>query len=244
MKRFFTAFVALSLLAAGPVGCSTAYKATPVSFRAPDSYPNHQRVFNTVIGSEPFFNPDIAKEKFGFDIIGAGMLPVQVVFDNQGENAIHIVDAQTFLVGIGGAMWPILDGKFVQERSQKYTKTKEMFEKGAYGSFLGMAAGALAGAAIGIVSNKNVLESAGKGAAAGIALGGLAGGVEGAVNQEGIDRIQDDMAQKSLQHRAIQPGMISYGMLFFPAEATQAYQLRLQIEETKTKTKKTITLNF
>ncbi|MBF0154613.1 MAG: hypothetical protein HQL64_12805 [Magnetococcales bacterium] len=244
MKRFPVVVGVLSLLVASVPGCSTTYKATPLSFRSPESYFNHQRVFDTEVGSEPFSNPDLAKEKFGFDIIGAGMLPVQVTFDNQGEHPLKIVDGQTFLVGVGGTMWPILDSKTVQERSQKYTKTADIFEKGSYGGLLGMAAGGLVGAAIGIVSGKSVLSSAGKGAAAGVALGGLAGGIDGAVGHEGVDRVQDDMAQKSLQYRTIQPGSISFGVLFFPAEAVQAHQLRLQIEETKSKVKKTIVLNF
>ncbi|MBF0176927.1 MAG: glycine zipper family protein [Magnetococcales bacterium] len=244
MKKISCIPTAVILLIVALAGCSTAYKATPVSFRAPESYPNNQRVFNTVVGSEPFFNPDIARDKFGFDIIGAGILPVQVAFDNQGENPLHIVDGQTFLIGVGGSMWPILDSKFVQERTQKYTQTKDIFEKGSYGGFLGAAAGGLVGAAIGILSNKSVLASAGKGAAAGGVLGALGGGVDGAVHAEGIERIQDDVAQKSMLHRAIPPGTISFGMLFFPAEATQAFALRLQIEDTKAKSKKTVTLNF
>ncbi|MBF0427240.1 MAG: glycine zipper family protein [Magnetococcales bacterium] len=226
------------------LGCATAYKPTPLSFRAPEAYPNHQRVFDTEIGAEPFFNPDQAKEKFGFDIIGAGVLPVQVVFDNQGDVPLHIVDGQTFLVGVGGTLWPILDSKTVQERTQKYAKTSEIFEKGSYGGLLGAAAGGLVGAAVGIMSNKSVLASAGKGAAAGVALGGLAGGIEGGVSRENSDRIQDDVAQKSLQYRTIQPGAISFGLLFFPSEAVQAHQLRLQIEEGKTKTRKILVLNF
>jgi hypothetical protein len=70
------------------VGCSTAYQATPLSFRAPSAYPNAQAVGEATVAAKAFSEPEEAKSAFGFDIRGAGMLPVQVVFDNQGGKSL------------------------------------------------------------------------------------------------------------------------------------------------------------
>jgi len=58
--------------------CATAYQATPLPFRAPSSYPNATQVEQAVIGAQAFSDPKKAQEAFGFDVRGAGMLPVQV----------------------------------------------------------------------------------------------------------------------------------------------------------------------
>jgi hypothetical protein len=95
IKRTLTIiFIMLFLFS---TGCSTSYKAKPLPLQTPSAYPNKVEIQGCQIGAKAFVDGKVAKESFGFDILGAGMLPVQVVFDNQGPHPIEIVGSQTFL---------------------------------------------------------------------------------------------------------------------------------------------------
>ncbi|MDH3567268.1 MAG: hypothetical protein OEM61_07910 [Desulfobacteraceae bacterium] len=83
------------------------------------------------IAAKAFVDAKETQEAFGFDILGAGMLPVQVVFDNQGTHPLEVIDHQTFLEDAKGNLWPILSNK--------------IFKEGVYSGFLGAAAGSLIG---------------------------------------------------------------------------------------------------
>ena len=225
------AIIALAFFA----GCSTSYKATPLSFKAPSSYANAMEAGGAKIGARAFVDSKEAKKSFGFDIRAAGMLPVQIVFDHQGQNELEIDSAQTFLQDKDGNLWPILSGKIAYERATKYSQTKNIVKDGAYKGMLGAAAGSIIGAAIGVVSNENVLEAAGKGAAIGAAAGATMGGVSGyAAGGDARREIITDLQSKSLQNKAIAPGSMSNGIIFFPGEATSATLLIIQIVEKTT----------
>ena len=56
-------------------GCSTSYKAKPLPFKTPTSYDNAVTVAGTQVAAKAFNDVKQAKEVFGFDIHGAGMLP-------------------------------------------------------------------------------------------------------------------------------------------------------------------------
>jgi len=226
------------------IGCSTAYQATPLSFRAPSAYPNAQTVGGATVAAKAFSDSEEAKSAFGFDVRGAGMLPVQVVFDNQGPHSFEINAAQTFLEDQEGNLWPILSREIAYERATKYAQTKEIFKEGAYGGFLGATAGAVIGAAIGVVTGNNILETAGKGAAVGAAGGSTVGGVKGYGSEEARKKIIDDLNQKSLESKAIQPASLGYGFLFFPGEAKSAKLLRLKLTESDTSTSHLLILPF
>jgi len=215
-------------------GCSTAYEAKPLPFKAPSAYPNVQEVGGVTMAAEAFVDSKKAQEAFGFDVRGAGFLPVQMVFDNHGAHPLEINGAQSFLADAQGNLWPILDRNTAYERATKYSQTKEVFKEGAYNAFLGATAGALIGAAVGIVTRQNVAVTTGQGAAVGAAAGGTLGGAKGYFSDEARHTITDDLRQKSLQNKPIEPGNIAYGFLFFPGEATSAKQLRLQVRETDT----------
>jgi hypothetical protein len=178
-------------------------------------------------------------------VIDAGLLPVQVVFDNRGENALTINPAQTFLENEEGKLWPVLNDRFAYERVTKYAQTKKIFSEGAYGAFLGGVAGALVGAAVGVVTGEDVGEIAGKGAAAGAAGGGVLGGGKGASEAEQArQRVMDDFNEKSLQNRPVKPGDLAYGFIFFPAEARTARTLRLQLLDQATKRPYTVSFRL
>ena len=215
-------------------GCGTSYTAKPLPLKAPTSYPNATEAAGATVGAKAFVDPKEAKEAFGFDIREAGMLPVQVVFDNQGDKSLKINTVQTFLEDKEGNLWPILSRKMAYERATKYAQTKEIFKEGAYGGFLGGAAGAVVGAAVGVVSGENVAESAGKGAVAGAAAGGTMGGIKGYTSGDARKKIIDDLRAKGLEEKGIEPKGLSYGFLFFPGEAKSAKHLRLQIMEKDT----------
>ena len=86
------------------------------------------------------------------------------------------------------------------------------------------------GLAVGIVSGENNGESIGKGATIGGAIGA---GIGGASSYESAkEKVRDDLADKRLSNKAILPGQIAYGILFFPGapeEAKGAKELRLYL---------------
>lgn len=216
--------------------CASTYVAKPLPFKMPEAYDNAQEAGGAIIGARAYVDSKEAQASFGFDVRGAGMLPVEVVVDNRGTHPLEINVGQTFLEDKDGNLWPILSKDIAYDRATKYAQTKEIFKSGAYQGFLGAVAGAAIGAAIGIVSGHNLGESIGKGAV----LGGVGGGVLGGANTyaEGADEarhtITNDLQQKALKLQTLDPKNLSYGFLFFPGEAKSARQLRLQIIEKDT----------
>ena len=215
-------------------GCATSYKPQPLPFRAPSSYANSVQAAGAVVAAQAYADPKKAEEAFGFDVRGAGFLPVEVIFDNEGTHLLQIVPGQTFLEDEAGNLWPILDDKTAYDRATKYSQTKQIFKGGAYGGFLGATAGAILGAAIGIVAGRGIGEAVGKGAALGGAAGATIGGAQGFTTSDEAHRtIMADLNRKSLENKPISRGL-AYGFLFFPGEAKSAKQLRLQLTETDT----------
>jgi hypothetical protein len=225
VKRIWPALVAALILA----GCSTSYKAQPLPFKAPTAYGNTVAVADTTIGGRAFVAAKEAKKAFGFDIRGAGMLPVQLVFENNGKGKLEIDTGQTFLEDQEGNLWPLLSQDMAHERATKYAQTKAIAKEGAYKGFLGAAAGTIIGAAVGIVSGGDVGEAIGKGAAVGAAAGATLGGAEGFTSGDARRKIISDLRDKSLQNKAILPETLSHGILFFPGEAQTAKLLRLKL---------------
>ena len=226
------------------LGCTTAYKAQPLPFKAPAAYDNMVETNGIQVGAQAFTDTQTAQKAFGFDIRGAGMLPIQMVFDNQGRQSVEINPGQTFLEDHKGNLWPVLTDKFAYERATKYAQTNEMFKEGAYKGFLGAAAGTIIGAAIGIVSGDDVARTAGEGAVIGAAAGSVLGGAAGYASNDARATIIRDLKDKSLENLAIEPGNLAHGIIFFPGEAETARQLRLQLRESESGKVHTLFLNF
>ncbi|MDZ4165905.1 MAG: hypothetical protein U1C55_12330 [Smithellaceae bacterium] len=228
-KQIIVAFLFVAVAS----GCAS-YERKVTPFKMPSAYPNNTEVSGVAIAAHSLHNEAEAKDAFGFDIIGAGVLPIQVVFDNRGTQSIAVVPSQTFLIDKENNLWPIIDSKLAYERISKKTELGQVAPQALKSGALAGMAGAAIGAAIGIVSGHSVVDAAAKGAAVGTALGLTKGGVEG-LNDAGVRaNIREDLRNRSLQNQAIKPGDISFGFIFFPAETKQPKELRLRLKEERT----------
>lgn len=211
-------------------GCAT-YERQIVPFKLPEN--THNAIFfnKAVIAARSFTKVNEARKAFGFDIRGAGILPVQIVFDNKGNHPLIIIPDQTFLIDEESNVWPILDQSLAYNRISKATELGKVFPEAAKNGLLLGSAGAVIGAAIGIVTGTNVGEAMGKGAAIGGAAGLVSGGAYGfEEHYEDVQlKIKQDLQSRSLQYRAIKPGELAYGFIFYPGEAKTAKVLRLQL---------------
>jgi len=228
MKRFleFTTVIIVMLLAA-----CTSYKSQEVSFKPPSAFPGMQVADGAQVAAEAYADKAKAQEAFGFDIRGAGLLPVQVVIDNVGSSTLEVVPDQTFLIDALGNYWNLLDRRTAYERVEGSSEFANIAKGAGKGSVLGAAGGAVIGAAIGILAGENVGEALGKGAAAGAAGGAIIGGAHSGTSGEEGRQISRDLANKTLENRSISPGILGRGFLFFPGEAPSASQLRLQLRD-------------
>jgi hypothetical protein len=233
--------VAVTLFA---VAACTFYESREVAFRPPDQIANVQQVGGARVAAEQYADKAAAKGAFGFDIRGAGLLPVQVIFDNRGPQRFEIVPEQTFLVDSAGGYWNLLDRKTAYQRVESSSEYGSIVKGGAEKGMWGAAAGALAGAAIGILSGNNVGEAVGKGAAVGAAGGAILGGAQAGNSDEAGRMIARDLANKDLENRIVEPGNLNRGFLFFPGEAPSAGQLRLQLRDVTSGQTFTTTLIF
>jgi hypothetical protein len=220
------------------------YERKVVPFKMPSAYPNATEVSGGVIAAHAYDNEKEAKSAFGFDIIEAGILPVQVTFDNMGEHPLEIVSNQTFLVDAGNNLWPIIDANLAYDRMEKKTELGNVVPEGGKTGILAGTAGAIIGAAIGIVSGHNVGDAALKGAALGAAAGMTLGGAKGLSNEDVQGHIKEDLQKRNLDNRAVKPKEIAHGFIFFPGEAKKAKELRLQIKEADTGRQYTLIMKF
>ena len=213
----------------------TAYKSQYVSFRPPEGYPNYKVVDGVSLGAEAYAGKDDANKAFGFDIKGAGLLPVQLVLDNKSGLSLEMVTGQTFLVDNENRYWNVVPTNSAISRLEKSTQLASFFGRVAgQGALIGAAGGAVLGAALGIVSGSNVGSAIGKGAALGAAGGAVVGGVKEGTSGEREYRIVDDIRDKSLEGKVIPRDSLANGFIFFPAEAESARELRLQYRELET----------
>jgi hypothetical protein len=183
-----------------------------------------------MVGAESFADPKDAEAAFGFDIRASGLMPVQVVIDNQSGQGVEIVSGQTFLIDNTNRYWKILTNREAIERVQKATEGGAIAGGAGKGALLGGSAGALLGLAIGIVSGGNVGSSVVKGGV----LGGAGGAVIGGANKAGDDRqreakIADDLRDKGVEGKVMPAEALASGFIFFPGEVPFAKELRLQI---------------
>lgn len=220
----------LALAAVFLLSCST-YRPQVAPFRLPQAYANAQNVNGLSTAATVWQNELEAKNAFGFNILKAGLLPVQVVFDNQTAQTYQINPSQTFLVNDRQELFPVLDNQSAYDRVQRSTAAGETVKGVGKGAFLGSAAGALIGAAIGVAAGRSAGDYAMRGAVTGGAAGAVLGASQGAGDTDLARQIADDLHNRTLKNNVIRPQEISQGIIFFPAEAGQPTQLRLQLRE-------------
>jgi hypothetical protein len=223
--------ICLIVIAAQFAGCST-YKNRSVSFRPPQDYANSMNVHGVLVGAEHYADTAKADETFGFDIRGAGLLPVQVVMDNQGGQGIEILTNQTFLVDENNRYWKILSTRESVDRVEKASASGAIGSGAGKGAMYGAAAGTILGLALGIVSGRNAGISAVKGGVIGGAGGAVIGGASKADDRSQEIKIAADIREKALEGKIIPSGSLASGFIFFPGEATSAKSLRLQVRFT------------
>jgi hypothetical protein len=233
MKKSSTLFF-ITLLASLWLSACTTYERKVTPFKMPEAYPNAATVANASIAAKGYYETAEATEAFGFDIRGAGILPVQVVFDNKGNHPLEIIAGKTYLVDEENNLWPILEQGLAYDRLNKATQLGRVLPEAGKGGLLAGAAGAVIGAAIGIVTGSNVGEAAGKGAAVGAAAGLTLGGSKGMIDSDVRGQIQDDLHNRSLTTRAIAPNELAHGFIFYPGEAKKPRELRISIKTTDT----------
>jgi len=208
--------------------CSYQERVQPI--KLPSTSRNSVNINGLQIAAVAFEDQRTAKEMFGFDIRGAGLLPVQLVFQNDGEKTVALVPEQTFLLDSQNQAWPINSLDRTYKRVEKHADIGETVAGTAKPALLLGAAGAIAGLAVGIITGENVGEAMGKGAVIGGAAGAIGGGASGYLKAE--KKIQQDLAGKALANKEILPNQIAYGMLFFPGfaeEARDAAQLKITL---------------
>ena len=227
-------FVMIFFLCCNTLAACTSYERQVAPFRMPETSPNAVSFDGAIIAARIFTESE-AKEAFGFDIMSAGIFPVQVSFDNKSEHSIKIIADQTFLIDEESNVWPILDQSMAYDRLTKKTELGKVVPGAVKSGLLLGAAGAVIGAAIGIVTGTNVGEALGKGAAIGAAAGLTVGGAQGMDNSDVKYKIKEDLQSRSLQFRAIKKGELAYGFIFYPGEIIKAAKvLRLQLRASDT----------
>ena len=244
MKKIALSVIFPAALALILAACATAYEAKPLPFKAPSAYANRVEVAGAQVAAEAFTDPQKAKEVFGFDVRGAGFLPVQVVFDNRGDHRIRVDEAQTFLEDEAGNLWPILAKDLAEERAARFSEGRAMMKEGAKDSLYGAIGGALIGAAVGIVTGEGVGATAGKGAAVGAATGATMGGASKLGDREARNAIVSDLHSKSLENRVVPPQGLAFGVIFFPGEAKTAKALRLRLIDLDARTDHAVTISL
>jgi len=228
----------LALLVSGCV----RYRSQVVPFRAPSSYANMQVVVDTQVAAQAYADKAAARQVFGFDVRGAGLLPVQVIMQNDGQQSLAVMPEQSFLLDAEGNLWPLLDSATAYRRVEESSEYSRIARGGGRGALLGAAGGAVLGTAIGILTGENIGSAAFKGAAVGGGGGAVVGGAGALGSDEAGRQIARDLAAKQLVNQAVPPGNLAQGFLFFPGEATSASQLRLQLRAMPSGTVHTVIL--
>lgn len=223
INYFFVLLLCVSITA-----CSYKDRVAPINL--PDASNGITVGDGLKVSAIVFSDPKKAEEAFGFNARKAGLLPIQLTFQNDGSKTVKVDPQQTFLIDKENKAWPVSSLDRTYKRAKGHVEVGDTLAGAAKPAVLLGVAGAVAGAAIGIVTGENIGSAMGKGAAVGSAVGI---GIGGATRYtEAQKEIKDDLAAKSLQNEDILPSQIAYGILFFPGmsgEAQGARELRLAL---------------
>jgi hypothetical protein len=225
-QKPYHAIIAILFSLSVIAGCARyGHRISPVPL--PGTQPEHVAVDDVEMLAVAFLDRKTAEKRFGFDVRGAGLLPVQLVIDNGSTQKVTINSGQTFLIDRIGQAWPLLSAEEAYQRVKGHVEMGETAKGTVKPAVLLGAAGAMAGFAVGILTGENIGESMGKGAVLGGTAGALVGGTAAYANVP--EKIRTDLAQRTLRNQPVEPGQLAYGFLFFPGrkEVTSVQQLRL-----------------
>ncbi|GIX46089.1 MAG: hypothetical protein KatS3mg131_0300 [Candidatus Tectimicrobiota bacterium] len=193
------------------VGCAAPLRTSVAPFRPPTQLPNAQKIGNLVVAAEVLDTPEKSKRVFGTDLAAAGILPVQLVVENRGNQEYEIDAAQIFGV-VAGEYYPAFNLSQAAQRVRESSIGTTVVGQ----AVLGALAGAMAGAAIGAAAG-SVTDDAGRGAAAGAAIGGAAGGTAGAAegaSDRYTHQFRHELAAQDFGDRVIFPGDLHQGFIY------------------------------
>jgi hypothetical protein len=212
----------------------TTYKDRVPPVPLPSFRGDYVNVQDAMLAASAYADPEAAREAFGFDIRGAGLLPVRFVIDNQGRNVVKVSPQQTFLIDRQGLAWPLLTTEQAQNRVAGAVQLGGMARNAGISALWGGAAGLLGGFAVSLLldggmgpaAHTNLLDQT----VVGAGVGAFFGGAEDSQMQE--NDIRRNLIGKSMRNQRVQPGELAYGYLFFPGkqEAQSAVSLRLGLE--------------
>jgi len=211
--------------------CSKAFVAKPVPFKMPSVYGNEVRIDKTIAAAEVFNNPRQDKKLFGFDIHGAGMLPVQVVFENMGYRDFQVIIDQTFLEESNGNMWEVLTGDIAKARATQHAQDKKALKEAGKKGMIAAAMGAVIGAVVGTLTSSNVGKTVGTGAAVGAGGGAVYGAVKALEKNDEEQKSLKHFKNTLIEHKPIKGGCITRGFMFFPGEAKKPKILWLTLKD-------------
>ncbi|KPA11609.1 conserved hypothetical protein, membrane [Candidatus Magnetomorum sp. HK-1] len=230
MKRYSILSILILILFVN--ACSKAFVAKPVAFKMPSVYGNAVTIDKTLAAAEVFNNAKNAKKIFGFNVHGAGMLPVQVVFKNIGYRNLQVVIGQTFLEETNGNMWEVLTGDIAKARATQNAQDKKALKEARKKGMIAAGIGAVIGAIVGTVTGSNVAKAVGTGAAVGTGGGVVYGAVKALEQDDAEQKALKDFKNTLIEHKPIKGGCITRGFLFFPGEAKKPKLLWLTLKDT------------
>jgi hypothetical protein len=217
-------------LAAAILAACAPYGERIAPIPLPYSRSDHIDIQGAQVAAQAYVDPRQAETAFGFDIRGAGLLPVRFALDNRSDSVVRVNPQQTFLIDVDGQAWPVLTADQAYNRISRAVEFQEIGKEAGKSAALIGAAGAVTGFALGVLLGEGVGKTTLQGVEVGAPVGAFFGGTDAAYGLE--TKIRQDLAAKSLRNQRIQPGELAYGVLFFPGkeEARTARSLRLSIE--------------
>ncbi|MDX9787814.1 MAG: hypothetical protein RBT11_13605 [Desulfobacterales bacterium] len=219
-KKVFVFFICLMIVISS---CTYKDRVQPIPLAGANQ--NALNVNGLYVSAVAYVDEKAAEKAFGFNIRQAGLLPIQVSFQNEGAQSVEVISEQTFLLDSKNQAWPINTQERTYQRIEKHTDVGETVAGAGKPALLLGAAGAVAGLAIGIITGENIGEAVGKGAVIGATAGVLGGGASGYSKAEG--KIRNDLRSKTLTSSLIGPNQIAYGFLFFPGFPEEAQDAKL-----------------
>ncbi len=165
------------------------------------------------IGADVLSDPIRCKQYFGVDLNRAEVLPVQLVYTNNGNHVYNIQRGQIFAVDYDNNMWQTMTTEQATDRIAGSEVGRDLAVGAGKGALIGGAGGAALGAALGAA-----MGNPAQGAMIGAAAGGIGGGAYGATHEKSkVEKVvREDVMSKSLQDQQVAPGSTISGFIFLP----------------------------